>query len=242
VVGFIDRMLSRLPTGWVLKLAPWVDSRTLRTLDLNLIYFAVPDLHGRADIAGTIIDLLESCRSEKVVFLGDLIDRHDQSRSVVDQVLASISRNRTWKLIAGNHERMFVENFMADSPALESDTMYNQLDPLEREHYSFIFARLPTYHKVQNLIFVHGGISASWQAKSIAQVPTQELLWTYSIPPRYKGKKLVRGHQKVSAPAEFANQICLETEGWKTGVFHVGIVADIKADRNLIGWLELHLT
>jgi predicted phosphodiesterase len=234
------KIFERLPSGWTLHFPIGVDSKVLRTLNPELLFFAVPDLHGNAPVARATIELLEGLKAKQVVFLGDLIDKGNQSRIVVDRVVAALKRNPRWKLIAGNHEALFVENFLAGTRTLESDAFYSQLDQIDRKHYASIFDDLPIYYEAQQVIFVHGGVSASYRARNIAQVPAYELLWTYEVSPRYAGKKLCRGHCEVATPTEAQNHISLETCGWWEGrPFTVGIVADVKMPRQLLGWLEL---
>ena len=73
--------------------------------------YAVGDVHGRADLLDILIARIEADaarhhdhRQPILLFLGDLVDRGEQSRAVIDRVLAAVL---TWGRVVclrGNHE------------------------------------------------------------------------------------------------------------------------------------------
>ena len=76
--------------------------------------YAIGDIHGRDDLFAAMIDAIEqdaqSASASLVILLGDLVDRGPDSAAV-------IARARRWqqqrpvRILAGNHEEMFVESF-----------------------------------------------------------------------------------------------------------------------------------
>ncbi|CUH64649.1 Bis(5'-nucleosyl)-tetraphosphatase PrpE [asymmetrical] [Thalassovita gelatinovora] len=75
--------------------------------------YAVGDIHGYLDQLDWAIDLIEKDGGEdaQVVFLGDLVDRGPDSRSVIDRLMAGIEAGRNWAVLRGNHDEMF-RNFL----------------------------------------------------------------------------------------------------------------------------------
>lgn len=76
--------------------------------------WAIPDIHGRFDLLTLLFNDLQlkhgfEFGKDKVVFLGDYVDRGDESKQVVDQL-------RVWKnmwpdhviVLAGNHEWLMI--------------------------------------------------------------------------------------------------------------------------------------
>lgn len=79
-------------------------------------WYVVGDIHGRCDLFEALADAIEAddaaagpARST-VVLLGDLIDRGPDSAGVIAHARAWQQR-RTVRLLAGNHEEMFLESF-----------------------------------------------------------------------------------------------------------------------------------
>jgi serine/threonine protein phosphatase 1 len=75
--------------------------------------FAVGDIHGRADLLGEMLDLLEDRAAEErrdggepvVIFLGDYVDRGPHAAAVVDLLLEGRPRGYERRYLKGNHEQ-----------------------------------------------------------------------------------------------------------------------------------------
>ena len=213
-------------------------------LDMPLrrdIIFAVPDLHGRADIAIQIIEILSVLNAKRIVFLGDYIDRGSNSKGVVDAIKNAQVQNPNWIALMGNHELMFIENISSGIVDPTSKGLYSQLEKSEITAYVNHITNLPAFYETKHLIFTHGGIESSYRETNFNNIPVTELLWSYGVNPQYAFKKIIRGHTAIDIPTELNNNnVCLETQGWIVGKpFHIGIISDSVADQNLIGWLEL---
>ena len=142
--------------------------------------FVVSDIHGCYE---QFIKLLEHWdKSMKLVILGDLIDRGEASKQVVQEVmkLKEIYKNQV-VVLRGNHEEMFL-NFLQD-PVQMGDIYFfnggrstvkdfiderfilhrglNNLADLVQERASnevnFI-RKLPLYEEFGEVLFVHAGI------------------------------------------------------------------------------------
>jgi serine/threonine protein phosphatase 1 len=79
-------------------------------------WYVIGDVHGRCDLLDALISAIDADDAAAppaqttVVMLGDLIDRGPESAGVV-AVVRSWQHRRAVRLLAGNHEEMFLESF-----------------------------------------------------------------------------------------------------------------------------------
>ncbi|MGH6950168.1 MAG: metallophosphoesterase family protein [Vitreimonas sp.] len=86
--------------------------------------YAVGDIHGRRDLLGEMVALLESQAHEDlreagppiVVFLGDYVDRGPESAGVIDYLLCRPPQGCECRYLRGNHEQAMMA-FLADPVA-----------------------------------------------------------------------------------------------------------------------------
>lgn len=85
-----------------------------RPSDLNCLY-VIPDIHGAYDLLEKILKRILPLRKsdggqDKIVFLGDYIDRHVDSHKVLDRIIELKKEYGDSVIcICGNHELMFLE-------------------------------------------------------------------------------------------------------------------------------------
>lgn len=78
--------------------------------------YAVGDVHGQSDLFNALIAAIEADDEVRgptettIVLLGDLVDRGPDSAGVLASARALSSRRRV-RIIAGNHEEMFLDSF-----------------------------------------------------------------------------------------------------------------------------------
>lgn len=79
-------------------------------------WYVIGDIHGRCDLLDAMMTAIDRDDEEAppakttIVFLGDLVDRGPESAGVV-AVVRAWQRRRPVRLIAGNHEEMFLDSF-----------------------------------------------------------------------------------------------------------------------------------
>ena len=75
--------------------------------------YAIGDIHGQIGLLRHVHDLIAADRvrtgdpDAPVIHLGDLVDRGPDSRGVIDLLLTGIAAGQPWRVIKGNHDRMF---------------------------------------------------------------------------------------------------------------------------------------
>ncbi len=178
---------------------------------LDSCFYVIPDIHGQLYNLRLATDRICPLRRtdgvyDKLLFLGDYIDRDINSHLVVDHL---ISLKRRYKdqviLLKGNHEQMLLD---ALEPSVNSDnyllwmrnggseTLSGYADRLGRSvdnpftiarqrvidyipahHLEFYKTLLPSY-ETDEYIFVHGGMDP---LRSVARQPEAELIWDRSL-------------------------------------------------------------
>jgi serine/threonine protein phosphatase 1 len=182
--------------------------------------FVVGDIHGRCAQLHSLIELLPRDESsDKLVFLGDLIDRGPDVPGCVDHVLG-LHRDNPDQVIClrGNHEQMLldfiddVDLIWVETPT-GSDRTFEQytLTPLrlrtaaDFEHVRNsiagtiptaqieFFRALPLYHEDDYALYVHAGLE---NGKHPQDSSPHSLLWTRDMDfyKSYYGKPCVFGH------------------------------------------------
>ena len=186
--------------------------------------FVIGDIHGRCAQVQALLDLLPRDESaDKLVFLGDLIDRGPDVPGCVALVL-SLCRESPGRVIClrGNHEQMLLD-FIDDASriwmetATGSDQTFNQYtgapvrlrseadfeevrdliaEKIPAEQIEFL-RQLPLYHEDDFALYVHAGLE---NGKHPSESSPHSLLWTRDMEfyKSYHGKPCVFGHTPTS--------------------------------------------
>lgn len=147
----------------------------------DTVYYAIGDVHGELE---KLDRLLESIRDDarrlggahRIVFLGDLIDRGQDSRGVVMRAMSAEKAGEALTL-RGNHEELMLTahekwdtigvHFWASNGGDETIASYKRAngacgdwrDAIDRDHLIFLRAAPVTLlDEARRLVFVHAGI------------------------------------------------------------------------------------
>lgn len=165
--------------------------------------YAVGDIHGKASMLAKMIEEIKSdSASGTIVFLGDYIDRGEDSKGVIDQLMALKIDGFSIVCLKGNHEDMMLGAISGEyDPAwwigngggmTLSSYEDNNFEVL-KEHLDWVKA-LPIIHCDEHRIYVHAGVD---ETVPMNEQTEQTLLWK-RVPPHfsgeYGGKHLVHGH------------------------------------------------
>ncbi len=210
-------------------------------------FLAIGDLHGRADLLMALDRLIEAEYPDwSVVFLGDYVDRGDQSREVLE-LLMSVSEGDSPPVtcLMGNHERMVLD--FLDDPAAsgrrwlrngglqtlasfgvappagghgDGTAMADVRDRLAEAMGEAAIAWLrgrPLSWRSGDVWAVHAGADPAAPMDSQAG---QTLLWghpRFRNQPRADGQWVVHGHTVVPQPQAQEGRIAVDTGAYATG-------------------------
>ena len=178
---------------------------------MNKRLFAIGDIHGCFDSFRTMIEQKIQIRKEdKIVLLGDYIDRGTHSKAVVDYIMDLRDRGFDIVPLIGNHEAMLLDTLNNDEYL--SKWIQNGGDETVRSfgisslgklspRYIDFFKGLLYYFEFEQYLFVHAGFN------DVINNPLQDryyMIWRCKdkyLHPLLKNKTIVHGHRPISVAA-----------------------------------------
>jgi len=175
----------------------------------------IGDLHGCYD---ETLALLKKCNvraEDRVIFLGDLVDRGPDSKECVELAMHREQVQGSEACILGNHEEkhLFYDDIEQRKGAVQVQVPNHVAtrQQLKRRHYDY-FRRLPKYIRLPeyNAVCVHAGV---WPGRPIEKQTDRHLLHIQMIRPYDFWGNFNRG--KDSEKSLWASKIPEGEEGWK---------------------------
>jgi serine/threonine protein phosphatase 1 len=216
------------------------------TLPLGQRAYAVGDIHGRADLFAALIDAIEADDARRgraettAILLGDLIDRGPDSAGVIE-LARTWQRRRPVRILAGNHEEMFLESFanpevlrqflrhggretLLSYPIDPADYTRAELEELQALMRAAVppddLAFIATFEDriaMGDYLFVHAGIRPG---VSLEQQRTEDLRWirgTFLDHAADFGFTVIHGHSIVAEADVQTNRIGIDTGAFASG-------------------------
>lgn len=192
--------------------------------------FAIGDIHGSLTALDTLLASLQLHPDDRLVFLGDYIDRGPDTRGVIERLL-ELEEQDGHIFLRGNHEEWMLRgaiNFSMfqswwEVGGMETMESYgtHDLNDLPDDHWRFI-ERTRLFYETDTHIFVHGACGQG----PLETTGEHWLLWSriYNIEPHPSGKRVICGHtsQKNGRPLDRGFAVCIDTHayggGWLTAL------------------------
>lgn len=194
---------------------------------------AIGDIHGCHAALTTLLDQVAPCPDDRIIFLGDYIDRGPASREVVE-LLLKLGGKFNSVFLRGNHEVMILDAYYdalktslwQSYGGLETLISYgaeynrNWVSTIPDSHWLF-FKRTSRYLETENHIFVHACLDAELD---MTEQPDWLLYWESCdrLKPHKSGKRIVCGHspQRSGQILDLGSALCIDTGavngGWLT--------------------------
>ncbi len=220
--------------------------------------YAIGDVHGRYDLLIPLLKrlhddarLFSDQRRPRFVFLGDVIDRGEESRLVLD-ALSALTADPTddMVLLLGNHEAAllaFLRDPVAGAAWLEFGGLQtlaslrisaprSWTDPAEKIRvrdalgarlapYASLFERFRLYLRSGDVVFCHAGLDPG---KPVDAQDETALTWGH---PRFlvdtpvPDVRIVHGHFDAADPVSRPGRICVDT-----GAYYSGVLTAVRLD------------
>ena len=137
--------------------------------------FVVGDIHGCfVTLREMVENELQVSKQDKMILLGDYIDRGGQSKFVLDYLMGLIREGYDVLPLMGNHEDMLL-NALRNEDALwlwlynggtETLRSFQIHSPMELERaYTEFLKRLPIYYQLGDFYLVHAGLMMNWRIR-----------------------------------------------------------------------------
>lgn len=170
--------------------------------------FAIGDIHGCFDSLKELIETkIKLTKNDKLVLLGDYIDRGNMSKEVVDYIIDLIQKGFDIITLLGNHEMLLLDALEDEKNKSKwiqnggSETLKSfkieSIKGLSTEYLEFI-KNLKSYYSFQEFLFVHGGFND--ELVNPFQ-DTYSMIWksrTAYSNPIFTDKIIVHGHRPIS--------------------------------------------
>jgi len=182
--------------------------------------YAVGDIHGELEKLDELLARLPLAEGDRLVFLGDYVDRGPDSFGVVER-LVDLQKQWPCVFLLGNHESMLLDFLGWTDPAyfggdaflmnggdrtLASYGYFDREVPdresfrLPKAHEDF-YLGLALYHREADYLFVHAGLGREQLHESdldyaLRGVRAEDLLWNRATcdMPNQLGATIVYGH------------------------------------------------
>jgi len=201
--------------------------------------FAIGDIHGQHGKLCELLNIMKPGREDKVIFIGDYIDRGPDSAGVVQTVI-ELAQATNCVYLRGNHEQMFLEARANFDPSFEgfdpdydlrsftnggAETIvsyterYGDKDrwyrKIPEEHWTF-FMDTVLEHDEGDYRFVHGGYlppGETWEGAEYGLDPRLWIREPFLSSAHDFGKVIVFGHtpQYSGRPLIMKNKIGIDT-------------------------------
>ena len=180
---------------------------------------AIGDIHGCRSALRNLLARLNPDHHDRIVFLGDYIDRGPDPRGVVETLLSLRNRVPRCIFLMGNHERMLLDVLAGHNLPLYLAngglvTLLAYLDKgrlqLPAAHRDF-FNNLQPFHETDKHIFVHAGLRPGYPLR---QQTENDLLWirdAFLTATADWSKTVVFGHTPMRKPYFGSRRIGLDT-------------------------------
>ncbi|WCC43993.1 metallophosphoesterase [Tenacibaculum finnmarkense] len=73
--------------------------------------FVISDIHGKNALFRKALKSVKLKKTDTLIILGDLIDRGENSKGVLDTIFLLKDNGFNVELVLGNHEKMFLDSF-----------------------------------------------------------------------------------------------------------------------------------
>ena len=191
--------------------------------DMTEKIFVIGDIHGCQAHLERMFEILPINSNDRLIFIGDYIDRGPDSEGVVSMVESISHRYPQTVCLMGNHEQMLLDFLSGEEPSLflynggkttlESygcnDVEYAKAY-FPDNHLTF-YHNLLLYYETEDYIFVHAGLRPNIPLK---EQNSTDLLWIrdefyasrFTFP-----KRVIFGHTPFSEPMVRKDKIGIDT-------------------------------
>lgn len=167
--------------------------------------FAIGDIHGcYKTFYDLVIKIIDLKKTDRLILLGDYIDRGDQSKEVIDFIIDLTKKGFDVLPLTGNHESMLLDSY--SDPGMLYQWFINSADTTLQsfgiqdireigQEYIDFFSGLKFYESLGKYLFVHAGFNDYMEDPFSDR---HHMIWEsrpYYENPVLSGKIIIHGHR-----------------------------------------------
>lgn len=183
--------------------------------------YAIGDIHGCLNSLEKIIEKVNPSLEDTIVFLGDYIDRGNNSKEVIEFLLRFSNVYKNTIFIKGNHEWMIMQFYETRDPkdwelweyngAKKTIESYGDIEKIPQSHIEF-FKNTRLFYVKEKYVFVHAGVKPNIR---LEEQKKEDILWIrdefiYSERP-LNDYTVVFGHTPMEKPMVKDDKIGIDT-------------------------------
>lgn len=200
--------------------------------------YAVGDIHGCAGLLDALLEIINADagpKKRRLIFLGDYVDRGEDSKAVIDRLLTIRAAEPDAIFLKGNHEEAILDFLQA--PDRNEDWLHwggdktlesygvadiwsktparlagELADKIPQSHLDFLKA-LDLWRPVGDFVFVHAGFRPG---VALTEQKERDCLWIrgefHNAAPEERWREVVvHGHHPVKKPQDHGWRIAVDT-------------------------------
>lgn len=188
---------------------------------------AIGDIHGCPETLDALLRELAPAEDDRLVFVGDYIDRGPDSKAVIERLMA-LREEQPCTFLRGNHEALMLDYLDGNGAGEHALRLWQQNGGAStlRSYANGQAARIPEahvafaratelYYDTPDFFFVHAGLKADETiAENLEREGERTFLWErghFEAPRRVWEKPVVCGHTPQREPLNRDNLIAIDT-------------------------------
>jgi serine/threonine protein phosphatase 1 len=209
---------------------PWIEGTVSEP---RLLVFG--DLHGAITPLRQVLDRVRPRADDTLIFLGDYIDRGEDSRAVVDRLM-ELEQEFSCVFLKGNHEDMFLQAYNSMGADLSDDELITEEMILwltnggvttirdfegswPSDRYLRWFRDLRLYYETDTYYFVHAGLQPGVPPEVTTDAERMWIREPFLSSDFDWGKRVVFGHTvQLERPLVHPNKIGIDTGAFAKGI------------------------
>ena len=185
--------------------------------------YAIGDLHGEVTLLRRLLTLLPFRDEDTLVFLGDYMDRGEDSIATVQELLQLKKQHEKCIFLRGNHDDVWLEQWDGArfSQPSDLDGALDIWDACKGDmpfSVGFFLEETCIEYEDEYAYYVHAGVRPG---KPFSRTAAMQKMWGAKdfLDSKYDwGKPVVFGHWQMAEPLLQANKIGIDTGAYKSGI------------------------
>ena len=179
-------------------------------------YIAITDIHGELAKLESVLSKIDTRPDDIFVFMGDYIDRGNNSKGVVERVIAQ-SKTHKCVYLMGSHEYAYLHSQKDEyydflfknygGPATVKS--YGSFENIGKIHGNF-FKNLKFYYLTDKYLFVHAGINPAYPLEKQDEVDLVYIRGKFIYSKHNLPQKIIFGHTEFDKPYIDAGKIGID--------------------------------